>query len=222
MTLLPIMNDQDIPVFNDITQVHNTLHDRGCRRCDLGFQANINGCCVSRGTFDTRKMIIGEAPGKEEDARGAPFTGPAGKLMDQIWYSAGMNSSDWYISNVIHCRPVAQKGSGKENLTPKTDQIDKCKVYIENEIKLLKPELIVTLGAIATSTILGIKGMKMGDYRGKLVKAKIAGHSVLVFPMLHPAALLHAKGNKDLYTTYRLQMWEDAQMLKQKVTEMGI
>jgi DNA polymerase len=168
-------------------------------------------------------MLIGEAPGKEEDAKGRPFVGPAGRLLDQIWSSVGMNTNDWYISNVAHCRPIAIKGSGKENLTPKTDQIERCRIFIDEEIGLLKPKIIVTVGAIATVTLLRIVRFKMADHRGRLVDAVLGGwreHSTKVFPMIHPAALLHSKGNQNKYKMYKLQMWEDIQKLKTIMEEI--
>jgi uracil-DNA glycosylase len=219
----PILPSEDLPQFGSIREVHHTLHTRGCQRCDLGFQPGLNGCCVSRGTFNTNKMIVGEAPGKHEDAKGMPFTGPAGQLLDQIWASAGMNTNDWYITNMVHCRPIAEKGSGKENLTPKTTQLERCRPYVDEEIRLLKPKLIVTIGAIATANLLGVKHFKMGDYRGKLYDAILGGWSELpikVFPMIHPAAILHAKGNEEKYNLYRSQTWQDVQVLKKIVDSL--
>jgi DNA polymerase len=186
--------------------------------CDLGFQPEINGCCVSRGTFNTKKMIIGEAPGKEEDARGAPFTGPAGLLMDRIWESVGMSTNDWYITNVVKCRPVSPKGSGKENFTPRVAQRMACMTYIDNEITLLKPKLIVTVGGIATSYILCRGLIKIGEYRGKTIRSG----SRVIFPMLHPAAILHAKRDPAKHQLYRMQMWEDIQKLKEIVEELNV
>ena len=168
-------------------------------------------------------MIIGEAPGKEEDATGLPFTGPAGKLLDKIWLSVGMNTDDWYLSNIMKCRPIAHQG--KENFTPKVEQIETCSIYINEEIGLLKPKIIVTLGAIATSTLLNIKRFRMQDYRGKLINTVLGDwreHNTLVFPMIHPAALLHSKGNKEQYKLYRSQTWEDIQRLKQILIDFSI
>ena len=220
---LPIMNQDEIPDLTNIQQVHNILHTQGCRMCSLGFQPNLNGCCVSRGTFDTKKMIIGEAPGKEEDARGAPFTGPAGLLMDRIWNSVGLSTSDWYITNIVKCRPIAEKGSGKENFTPKVQQRATCKTYIDTEIELLKPRLVVTTGAIATAYILNQSSVRMGDYRGRVLNIPKfwSGtlNPVMVFPILHPAAILHAKRDPAKHQEYRLLMWQDIQRLKEILEE---
>lgn len=215
----------EIPKFKAIHEVHDYLHMNGCLRCDLGFQKNINGCCVSRGSFNTSKMIIGEAPGKEEDAQGKPFTGPAGELLDHIWDAAGLSTNDWYITNVVKCRPVAEKGSGRENLTPKSTQIERCQPFLDEEIGLLKPKIIVAIGAVATATLLGIKHFKMEDYRGKLMTGILGGWRELVipvFPMIHPAAILHARGDKEKHLKYKRYAWEDIQKLKQILIERGI
>lgn len=162
-------------------------------------------------------MIIGEAPGKEEDASGKPWSGPAGQLLDKVWLAAGMNTNDWYISNVAKCRPIAEQGSGKENFTPKKDQIDKCRVYWETEVKLLKPKLIVAAGAVALSTILNTR-ISITSERGKLSEYK----GIPVFPILHTAYLLHIQGDRDKYAQARAWMWEDVQKLKVLVDKLGV
>lgn len=171
-------------------------------------------------------MIIGEAPGKEEDARGLPFTGPAGQLLDKIWTAAGMDTNDWYITNVIHCRPIAPKDSGKQNLTPKTEQLERCKPYWQNEIRLLIPKVIVLMGNVALQTVIENKQLKIGQMRGKKFWHTFeygwgTEIDVIVFPMIHPAAILHATGGP-MYSTYRAQTWEDVQKLKQILIEEGI
>lgn len=216
MTNLPIVQN-NIPEFKEIQDVHNILHERGCELCDLGFQKDINGCCVSRGTYHTTNMIIGEAPGKEEDSQGKPFTGPAGELLDRIWESVGLSTSDWYLTNVVKCRPVAPKGFGKQNLTPKADQRDRCKPFLEREIALLKPRIIVPVGGIATAAVMGLRSVRIGAFRGRKIaipRPGVEGEAAFVFPMLHPAYLLHSKRDPVKYQRARSDMWEDIQKLK--------
>ena len=193
----------------------------GCKECSLGFQADINGCCVSRGDWNTRRMIIGEAPGETEDWTSfpfTPFTGPAGKLLDQIFSSQGWDTNkDWYLTNIVLCRPIAPEGSGKENLTPQTEQRAKCRPYLDKQLELISPKIIVATGASATSALLGMP-IRMGDYRGKLIRRG----KMLIFPMLHPAALLHAQRTPALYQMYRQQTWEDIQKLKKIVDKEQI
>jgi DNA polymerase len=166
-------------------------------------------------------MILGEAPGKQEDATREPFTGPAGKLLDQIWTAAGMTTADWYITNVVLCRPVAPKGSGKQNLTPKVDQIKRCRWFLLSQLHLVQPKIVVALGRPATEAMLGIRGIRMGDYRGIKVKPdeNLELKDTIVFPMIHPAAILHSQGT-ERYDQYRLQTWTDVQKLKKMVDQL--
>lgn len=225
----PVEKIEDIPQFASVGSLKRFLTINGCKMCSLGFQPEINGVCVSRGPETANKMIVGEAPGKEEDSSGKPFSGPAGHLMDEIWASVGMNTNDWYCTNINLCRPYMPRGSGKENYTPKVEQRKKCRVFLDKQIELIKPKIIVTLGAVATSAILNNdKPIKMGDYRGKLIQNCFVKYDnndgtvtlgrPFIFPILHPAAILHAKGNQELYDTYRQQMWDDIRSLK-KVLE---
>jgi len=216
--------------FKSINQLRAHLHLEGCKRCDLGFQPNINGCCVSKGPETTTKMIIGEAPGKNEDSTRLPFTGPAGKLLDDIWKAAGMDTKDWYITNVVLCRPVAEKGSGKENYTPRVEQRKQCRPHLDAQISLLKPKIIVTLGKPATEAILGLSGLRMGDVRGQLRggpsiasfdSAEVVTDAPFIFPMIHPAAILHNTGTKR-YDIYRQQTWDDVRKLKSIIDERNI
>jgi DNA polymerase len=222
----PVTKPEEIPTFPSVGGLNRFLNINGCKMCSLGFQPNINGCCVSRGSLTASKVIVGEAPGKEEDSRRKPFTGPAGQLMDRIWKSVEMDTEDWYITNVVKCRPVAEKGSGKENLTPKSTQIERCQSYLDMEMRLLKPKLVVTIGAIATSNILGVsKHFKMTEYRGKLYNALVGGWAEIptrVFPMIHPAAILHSKGNKEQYDQYVEWTKEDIQTLKDILIKEGL
>ena len=227
----PITSIDQIPDYSSVGSLKRHLSINGCRLCSLGFQPEINGCCVARGSETSNKMLIGEAPGKEEDSTGTPFSGPAGRLMDDIWGSVGMNTNDWYITNTVLCRPYSPRGSGKENFTPKQDQRQKCKIYLDKQIDLIKPRTIVTIGAIATAAILNNnKPIAMGDYRGKLVRESVIinpgihGYTMrrLVFPMIHPAAILHSKGNEEKYNMYRQFCQKDIQELKRILIEENI
>jgi uracil-DNA glycosylase len=219
---LPILATDSIPKFESITQLRLRLHTDGCRRCSLGFQEEINGCCVSRGNPLSKLMIVGEAPGKEEDAKGLPFTGPAGRLMDKIWASVGMDTwSQWYITNVVKCRPYLPKGSGKENFTPKVEQQKQCRPYLDQEISLIKPRVIVLLGKVAVDNVLpSYKKMTMGAIRGQMVT--FTGVIPVYFPMLHPAAILHAQRDPETEALYKQQTWDDIRFLKNYLVERGL
>lgn len=222
-----IENREQVPNFQHVTDIDPYLRHHGCRMCDLGFQKDLNGCCVMRGTVNN-KMIVGESPGKEEDSKGQPFTGPAGRLMDKIWASVGMDTNDWYLTNVVKCRPIAPYGSGKQNLTPKVEQRQRCKPFLDAEIRLLKPRIIITVGGTATAALTGAKSVRIGEMRGKLTKnlwpPEHDGSQLeyLLFPMLHPAAILHASRDPEKHLLYRRQTWDDIQRLKEILTEESL
>lgn len=218
----PITNPRHVE-FQSIQDLKFRLHTGGCRACDLGFQENLNGCCVARGNPESKRMIVGEAPGKHEDAQSEPFVGPAGQLLDKILVSVDLNpDQDFYITNVVLCRPIAAKGSGKENFTPRIQQRNRCRPYLEQQIKLIRPRVIVPLGRPATEAILGLKNIKMGDFRGKeftIPAGEFTPEQIRVFPMLHPAAILHAQPQPEKHQLYREQTWEDVKRLKDILVE---
>jgi len=214
-------------VMDDLLDLRNGLVEYGCKACTLGFQEGLNGCCVARGNPESRRMIIGEAPGKYEDAQSLPFVGPAGQLMNQIFGSVDFNmDTDWYITNIVLCRPIAPKGSGKENYTPRMEQRNKCRPFLDAQLRFIQPRIIVTIGLPATEAILkqfGYSKFRMGDFRGQLKTHNFEGiGEVKVFPMLHPAAILHAKSQPEKHQLYREQTWEDIQRLRQIIDEEGL
>lgn len=198
-------------------ELDETLRQIGCHGCDLGFQPNINGCCVMRGSHSSPMMIVGEGPGKEEDSRRLPFTGPAGRLMDKIWRSVDLDTNDFYCTNAVLCRPVAPWEAKKQNLTPKVEQLKRCKPYLERQIQLLNPRLIVTLGRIAAEAILGpVASMRAVRGQQFLVDERI------IFPMYHPAAILHASHDVVKQQFYKEKTWDDIQRLKEILIEENL
>lgn len=213
---LPIVDN--IPQFSSVEELRVKLHTDGCRRCDLGFQKEINGCCVSRGNNNAKIVIVGEAPGKIEDSTGRPFTGPAGLLLDKIMRAVDLDTNrDMYLTNVVHCRPYLPKGSGKENYTPKIEQQKRCKGYLEQELALINPKVIVLLGKVAVDNVLPeLKKEPMYALRGR----RIIKGDTTYFIMYHPAAILHAEPTPDKQYEMKVQTWDDAQSLKKIIEEL--
>jgi DNA polymerase len=147
-------------------------------------------------------MFVGEAPGFYEDREGVPFVGAAGKLLTELLQSIGLERSDIYIANVIKCRPP-------NNRDPLPDEIDTCKPFLLQQIELIKPKLVCTLGNFATQTLLERK-VGITKVRGQVIQLE---HFV-VFPLLHPAAALH-QGN------LQVPLKEDFQKLKNVLEEMS-
>lgn len=150
--------------------------------------------CVQCGLSDTRTkvvfgvgdpgarlMFVGEAPGKNEDLQGEPFVGAAGKLLDTLLNEIGLTRSEVYIANVLKCRPPG-------NRDPKTEEIEACKGYLREQIRLIAPEVVMTLGNFATKLLLntevGITRLRGQSYQWWL------GASLV--PTFHPAAALRS------------------------------
>ena len=152
-----------------------------CQRCKL---AKLGRTQVVFGTGNPNAsiMFVGEAPGFNEDQQGEPFVGAAGKLLNQLLESAGLSRSQVYIANVIKCRPP-------NNRDPEQDEVDTCKPFLLQQIELIKPKLVCTLGNWATQTILE---KKVGITKVKGQASRL--ERFVVFPLLHPAAALH-QGN---------------------------
>lgn len=175
-----------------------SLHN--CQRCKL---AKMGRSQVVFGTGNPTAsiMFVGEAPGFNEDQKGEPFVGAAGKLLDKLLESAGLSRSQVYIANVIKCRPP-------NNRDPETDEVETCKPFLLQQIEMIQPKLVCTLGNWATQTILE-KKVPITKVKGSAIKLE----RFVVFPLLHPAAALH-QGN--LLETLR----EDFQKLRAYLDRM--
>ncbi len=148
-----------------------------CRRCPLahGRQQVV----VSRGNPQARLMLIGEAPGAEEDRLGQPFVGRSGQLLDQLLAEAGLDSNqDAYICNGVKCRPPG-------NRKPTAQELAACRPFLEQQIALVQPQVLVLVGATALQAVLGHKG-PISQLRGQWLN--LDGRACL--PIFHPAYLL--------------------------------
>jgi DNA polymerase len=127
-------------------------------------------------------MFVGEAPGFNEDQQGEPFVGAAGKLLNELLQSASLSRGDIYIANVIKCRPP-------NNRDPEPDEVETCKPFLMQQIAMIRPKLVCTLGNWATQTLLERK-VGITKVKGQAFYMK----DFVIFPLLHPAAALH-QGN---------------------------
>ncbi|TAJ23743.1 MAG: uracil-DNA glycosylase [Nitrospirae bacterium] len=174
---------------------------QGCQRCKL---SRLGRSQVVFGTGNPKAavMFVGEAPGFHEDRQGEPFVGAAGKLLNDLLQSAGLSRAEIYIANVIKCRPP-------DNRDPEPDEVDTCKPFLLQQIDLIKPKLVCTLGNWATQTILE-KKVGIMKVRGQAIRLK----DFVVFPLLHPAAALH-QGN------LREPLHEDFRKLKAYLDQLN-
>lgn len=152
----------------------------GCTRCRLA--AGRTQVVWMDGNPESDLMFVGEAPGMNEDKLGRPFVGAAGKLLDQLLDSIGLDRSKCVICNVIKCRPPG-------NRNPEPDEIATCSPYLKAQIDFIKPTVIVTLGNFATRYILE-RQLSITRVRGQIFSA----FGAKVIPTLHPAAALHSGG----------------------------
>jgi DNA polymerase len=151
-----------------------------CTRCPL--HAERTKAVFGAGNADAELMFIGEAPGAEEDRQGLPFVGRAGQLLNELLEEIGLNREDVFIANILKSRPPG-------NRDPQPDEIEACWPYLERQIQLIQPRVIATLGNFATKKITGNQTGITRVHGTPQVHA-IAGRTVFVFPLLHPAAAL--------------------------------
>jgi DNA polymerase len=155
-----------------------------CTRCAL--HAGRTQAVFGVGRPDARWMIIGEAPGAEEDRRGEPFVGRAGQLLDSMLRALGPGRERVYIANVLKCRPPA-------NRDPRPEEAASCRPFLDRQIELLAPTLIVAVGRIAAQTLLETD-QPLGKLRGRIHALGARGWPVIV--TYHPAYLLRSPGEK--------------------------
>ncbi len=152
-----------------------------CERCKLA-KLGRSQVVFGVGNPHASIMFVGEAPGLNEDQKGEPFVGAAGKILNDLLASAGLSRDHIYIANVIKCRPP-------NNRDPEQDEVETCKPFLLQQIQLIRPKLVCTLGNWATQTLLerkvGITKVKAQAFYLK---------DFVLFPLLHPAAALH-QGN---------------------------
>lgn len=151
-----------------------------CRLCDLA--RSRTNAVPGEGSGRSRVMFIGEGPGFYEDKQGRPFVGPAGQLLDKLLASVGWKRSDVYITNVVKCRPPA-------NRDPLPKEAEACRPYLDEQIRLLDPLVIVCLGRHALAHF--VPGQSIMKVHGRPVRQ---GGRV-VYPVLHPAAALRVENN---------------------------
>lgn len=159
-----------------------------CKRCAL--RGGCKQVVFGEGNPDARMMLVGEGPGGDEDRLGRPFVGRAGKLLDRIMEAAEIPREDVYITNVVKCRPPG-------NRNPVQAEIDACSAYLVEQFKLISPEIVICLGALATKTIID-KNAAITRVRGQWYEKE----GMRVIATFHPAALLRDPNRKK-------PVWED-------------
>ena len=178
---------------------------KSCVKCSLS--KSRNNVVVGRGNNKAKLLIIGEGPGRNEDETGLPFVGRAGKLLDQILDSVGIDSNeDAYISNIVKCRPP-------ENRKPSLEEMSSCESWLKEQIRLINPEVILLVGATAVQGILGVK-----EGITKIRGSWIEENGMLYMPIFHPSYLLR-NSSKDPGKPKWLT-WQDMKKVKEKIDSL--
>jgi uracil-DNA glycosylase len=155
--------------------------------------------CFARGNPQARVMLVGEAPGRDEDLEGRPFVGRAGRLLDKMLTAIGLSETECYITNVVYWRPPG-------NRTPTPQEVEACKPFLERQMELVAPDVLVLLGGAAAKQVLATDDGIM-KLRGKWRSLEVAGRQIRTMATLHPAFLLRTPAAKR-------QTWRDLQMIK--------
>jgi len=176
---------------------------RGCTKCALA-QTRRN-TVFGEGNPDARLMFIGEGPGFTEDQAGRPFIGRAGQKLDEMIRAMGYGRNDVYICNVVKCRAFIA-ASGKDR-PPLPEEVAACMPYLQRQIEVVRPRVIVTLGLSASQSLLGVKE-SMSRMRGKWR----AWRGMPVMPTFHPSYIL-----RNYTTETRRAVWDDLKQVKQRL-----
>jgi DNA polymerase len=179
---------------------------RQCRKCGLGSLRT--NAVPGEGNPNARIMFVGEAPGADEDAQGRPFVGRAGRLLDKIIEACGLKRGDVFIGNILKCRPP-------ENRDPRAEEIISCLPYLQRQIEIIDPEVVVALGAHAARTLLNTT-KSIGQLRGQFHEyyAGIGRPPVKLMATYHTAYLLRNYSQEN-----RRKVWED---MKKVLAELGL
>lgn len=175
-------------------------HIQACTRCPLA--AGITNKVPGQGNREARLMLIGEGPGAQEDASGLAFVGAAGQLLTRMLEAISLTRDDVFIANVVKCRPPG-------NRAPLPEEIATCLPFLRGQTALIRPQVILLLGATAVRTVLG-PDKRITRCRGQWTQSK----GVFIMATYHPAALLRDP-------TKKRDAWQDLQAVRDKLAQLA-
>ncbi len=155
-----------------------------CRGCHLWEPASQT--VFGEGRKRSRLMFVGEQPGDQEDRQGRPFVGPAGRELDRALEAAGIDRSDAYLTNVVKHFSFEERGRRRIHRTPKRFEVEACKPWLSEELRVVSPRILVLLGATAAKALLG-SSFRLTQYRGEFLDSDLAE---LVTATVHPSSIL--------------------------------
>ncbi|HSE33327.1 MAG TPA: UdgX family uracil-DNA binding protein [Pyrinomonadaceae bacterium] len=168
-----------------------------CRACDLWKKGTQT--VFGDGRKRARVMFVGEQPGNEEDLTGKPFVGPAGRLFDNALDEAGIDRKQTYVTNVVKHFKWEPRGKRRIHKKPNAQEIAACRPWLEAEIALIKPKVIVALGATAAQTLLGAQ-FRVTKERGKFIESMLTPY---IMATVHPSSILRAPDDETRHLEYR-------------------
>ena len=185
-----------------------------CQACDLWKRAT-QTVFGEGGGSKPRVIFVGEQPGDQEDIQGRPFVGPAGKLLDKALADAGIDRKDVYVTNAVKHFKWEPRGKRRIHKKPNSMEITACKPWIEAEIEVIQPEVVVCLGATAAQALLG-RDFKVSTQRGTWVSSPLAP---FVMATVHPSSLLRAPDEETRRTEMK-RFVEDLQMVRKAMEKI--
>ena len=180
-----------------------------CRRCEIG--STRRHSVYGEGDPCADVMVIGEGPGETEDELGRPFVGRAGVLLDKMLLAIGLQREDVFICNTVKCRPTFDDGVRLRNRAPLPDEMENCRPYLDEQIEIIRPRVILCLGAPSAKSFLGPK-FSITRQRGQWFEGP---SGIPLMATFHPAYILRMTGG-ELNATKRL-VWADLQALRAKL-----
>jgi uracil-DNA glycosylase family 4 len=178
-----------------------------CKECELW--RHRENPVIGAGCLNASIMFIGEAPGYNEDVQGLPFVGSAGKVLDELLNKNGISRREVYISNIVKCRPP-------RNRDPETNEIESCQHFLDRQIRIIQPKIIVTLGRHATAHILskaGVEEKSISSIHGKKLNIELFDVKFALIPVFHPAAALYNP-------KYKTALEDDFQIIKKEMEKI--
>ncbi len=196
---------------------HQSALDRGaaivdlCRKCGIG--ATRTNSVYGEGDPCAQLMVVGEGPGETEDKLGRPFVGRAGELLERMLLAIGLPREDVYICNTVKCRPTLDTGTRLANRAPTPDEMRNCRPYLDEQIEVIRPRVLLALGAPAAKSFLGEK-FSITKQRGQWFDGPLG---IPIIATFHPAYILRQTGGA--MTEVKKLVWADLKAVRARLDE---
>lgn len=189
-----------VPQGADIDELREAVHS--CRGC--GLYADATQAVFGAGPRDAKVLVVGEQPGDQEDRKGAPFVGPAGRVLDRAFEEAGIDRREVYVTNAVKHFKFERQERGKRRIhkTPSRTEVVACRPWLLAELEQIRPELVVCLGATAAQSLLGAS-FRVSKERGKILEpppdSEVGALTRAVLATVHPSSVLRATDREQAY-----------------------